>query len=205
MDHPKVSNEDMMKRIIRFDEVKQRGIPLMFIDSILPGHQRMNYSLIGDTASENPEFDPIITAPHKFQIGMVKAQPGNGPAYHTHDYIEMFMPLTGRWRFYWGNSPDTIDGEAEIGPWDNISLPPGLYRGFENVSDEEAWLYAVLEEHAVFANKDPYWAPQVEQEAARYGFYADESGKMVKPDNYAEVRQHMLEKLDGAVASEAAE
>ena len=48
----------------------------------------MNDALIGDTASENTEFNPIISAPHRFQIGMVMARPGNGPAYHTHDYGE---------------------------------------------------------------------------------------------------------------------
>ena len=67
--------DPMVARIARFADVQRRSIPLMFIDSILPGHQRMNYALIGDTASENPELDPIITAPHAFQIGMVKAAP----------------------------------------------------------------------------------------------------------------------------------
>ena len=199
--HPKVSNEEMQARIIRFAEVQQRGIPLMFIDSILPGHQRMNYSLIGDTASENPEFDAIVTAPHKFQIGMVKAKPGNGPAYHTHDYVESFLILSGRWRFYWGydSDPEKIEGEATIGPWDYITLPPGIYRGFEVAKDEtdEAWLFAVLEPHEAFTGKDPYWSPQVEAEAEQQGFMADERGKMVKPANYAQLRADLLAKLDG--------
>ena len=197
MEHPKVSNEEMRRRIVRFTELGPRGIPLMFIDSILPGHQRMNYAMIGDTASENPEFEPLITAPHRFQIGMVKAPPGQGPAYHTHDYIELFMPLTGQWRYYWGNEPDAVEGETTIGPWDVISLPPGLWRGFENVSDEDAWLFAVLEEHEVFKGKDPYWAPQVIEEAAKYGFHADETGKMIKPDNYEELREELRRRLEG--------
>ncbi|GAG06198.1 unnamed protein product, partial [marine sediment metagenome] len=92
MSQSNISNEEMLARIVRFESLEERGIPLMFIDSILPGHQRMNYALIGDTASENPEFEPFLTQPHRFQIGMVKAPPGNGPAYHTHDYIEAFMP-----------------------------------------------------------------------------------------------------------------
>ena len=80
----------------RFTEVRERGIPLMFIDSILPRHYRMNFAIVGDTASENPDFQPILREPHKFQIGMVNAPPGCGPAYHTHDYIELFFVLTGR-------------------------------------------------------------------------------------------------------------
>lgn len=192
----RISNEEMLKRIVRFEDVKKRGIPLMFIDSILPGHQRMNYSLVGDTASENPEFDPILTQPHGFQIGMVKAPPGSGPACHTHDYIEAFMPLTGQWRFRWGNSPDEVEGEAIIGPWDFISLPPDLWRSFENISDSDAWIFAVLEPHSVFASKDPYWSPRVLEEARKYGFEADENGKMIKPANYDELREQMLRKLN---------
>lgn len=200
MNHPKVSNEDMLKRIVRFDDLKHQGIPLMFIDSILPGHRRMNYSVIGDTASENPDFKPAITAPHKFQIGMVDAPPGCGPAYHTHDYIELFVPLTGQWRFYWGNEAEAPpSGEATIGPWDIISLPPGLWRGFENVSDQHSWLFAVLEPHEVFAGKDPYWAPQITRQAEAWGFHADERGKMIKPDNYEALKQQMMDELSKGV------
>jgi quercetin dioxygenase-like cupin family protein len=185
----KYTNEEMMGRIVRFKDLKEHGIPLMFIDSILPGHHRMNYPVIGDTASENPDFevDVAIRSPHKFQIGMVMAPPGNGPAYHTHDYIEAFMPLTGRWRYYWGNSPEEIEGEAILEPWDWISLPAGLWRGFENISEEDAWLVGVLEPHDVFTGKDPHWSSDVVEKAGNYGFEADEKGKMIKPGNYEQI------------------
>jgi quercetin dioxygenase-like cupin family protein len=191
-----VSNEEMEKNwIVRFDELKSKAIPLMFIDSILPGHQRLNYALIGDTASENDKYSPEITEPHGFQIGMVKAPPGNGPAFHSHDYIEAFVPLTGKWRFYWGNSENEIEGETIIDTWDMISLPPGLWRGFENVSDEDAWCFAVLEQHKAFDGKDPYWSPQVIKEASKFGFHANETGKMIKPENFEELEKQMAEKL----------
>lgn len=192
----RISNEEMMKRIVRFEDLKQRGIPLMFIDSALPGHKRMNYAVIGDTASENPEFEAVLTQPHKFQIGMVMAPPGSGPAYHNHDYIEVFIPLTGKWRYYWGNDPEgPPEGEATLEPWDVISLPPGLWRGFENVSDQEAWLLGILEPHEVFTGKDPYWSQHVIQEAKAHGFEADEQGRMIKPANYEELRQSVAEEL----------
>ena len=199
----RAGDDPMAGRIVRFADVRRRGIPLMFIDSVLPGHRRMNYALIGDTASENPEFDPIVAAPHGFQIGMVKARPGNGPAYHTHRYVESFLVLSGRWRFYWGSDPDPArpEGEAILGRWDYVTLPPDLYRGFEVVDaadeTEEAWLFAVLEEHRVFADKDPIWSPQVVAQAAAHGFRADETGKMVPPADYAEVRQRLLTEMEG--------
>ena len=200
---PEGKTSPMEGRVARFSDLKKRGTPLMFIDSILEGHQRMNYALIGDTASENDHYDPLITAPHGFQVGIVKAKPGNGPAYHTHDYVEAFMPLRGKWRFYWGEEPDKVDGETIIQEWDLISLPPKLWRGFEVLDSdtdnggEEGWILGILEEHKVFSGKDPYWAPQVIRQAAEKGFDADESGKMIKPDHYEELERQMREKLDG--------
>jgi mannose-6-phosphate isomerase-like protein (cupin superfamily) len=126
------ASQGMHNRIVRFKDLKKQGIPLMFIDSILPGHQRMNYTVIGDTASENPDFSPNISDPHKFQIGMFCAMPDSGPAYHTHDYTEMFLILSGSWRFYWGEDPEADpEDEAILERWDMITLPPKLWRGFE--------------------------------------------------------------------------
>jgi quercetin dioxygenase-like cupin family protein len=195
-----ITSADMQARIMRFPELKQNGVPLMFIDSILPGHQRMNYAVIGDTASENAEFKPHISAPHNFQIGMGFAEPGNGPAFHTHDYVESFLILEGRWRFYWGNEPGTVDGDAVLEKWDFITLPPKLYRGFEVVGDSLGWFFAVLDPHTVFSSKDPYWDPAVERAAKDHGFHADEAGKMIKPENYTELRTQMMERLMRAEA-----
>ena len=188
MEHPKQTQESMAARVMRFDELKRKGIPIMFIDSMLPRHMRMNYAVIGDTASENPDFSiqRAITEPHRYQIGMVWAPPGCGPAWHTHDYVESFFMLTGPWTFYWGNEddPDRVEGEFVLKAWDMISLPPGMYRSFEYTGDEIGWIYAVLEAHEVFEGKDPYWSPQIEAEAAANGYMADERGKMVHPPDY---------------------
>lgn len=201
MEHSRVTPAEMMKNVVRFsDYTEENAVPLMFIDSLLPGHHRLNYAVIGDTASENPDFEPIITAPHNFQIGMFKAMPdGNGPAYHTHDYIELFLPLSGRWRFYFGNDPDgEPEGEVFLEKWDLITFPPGLWRGFENVSDEAAWCFAVQEPHHVFSGKDPYWSPQVIRKAKEYGFASDGEGRMIKPPNFDEINADMLAKMYNA-------
>ncbi|CAM3792796.1 hypothetical protein [Deinococcus frigens] len=195
------TNDEMYARVSRFADLKLRGMPLMFIDSALPGHQRMNYSVIGDTASENAEFKPAIGAPHKFQIGMGFAQPGNGPAFHTHEYVESFLILQGQWRFYWGNEPGKVDGDMVLEPWDFISLPPHVYRGFEVVGEELGWFFAVLDPHSVFTSKDPIWDPAVERQAADHGFYADENGKMIKPENYDELRNELMARLMAAEAA----
>jgi quercetin dioxygenase-like cupin family protein len=200
--HPIYTAEDMARRVVRFDDLKDKGIPLMFIDSILPGHWRMNYAVIGDTASENPDFagKRAITDAHRFQIGMGFAPPGNGPAWHTHEYVEMFFILEGQWRFAWGYNPDPDqpDGEFILNKWDMISLPPGVYRSFNVVGEGIGWFFAVLEAHEVFTGKDPIWPPKIIQYAEAAGFRADDTGKMVKPDNYADLESaHHHTLLDG--------
>lgn len=201
MQHPKVTPEEMLTRVVRFSDYnEENAVPLMFIDSMLPGHQRLNFAVIGDTASENPDFKPLIAAPHNFQIGMFKAMPhGNGPAYHTHDYVELFLPMEGHWRFYFGNDPDgEPEGEIFLEKWDLISFPPGLWRGFENIGDEPAWCFAVQDAHNVFEGKDPYWAPTVIRKAKEYGFASDDQGRMIKPDNFDEINARMLAEMYNA-------
>jgi len=196
-----ISKEEMLSRVVRFsDYTKEKAVPLMFIDSFLPGHHRLNYAVIGDTASENPDYEVMLQQPHKFQIGMFKVMPhGNGPAFHTHDYVEIFLPLEGKWRFYWGNDPEQEpEGDVILERWDLISFPPKLWRGFENISDQPAWCFAVLEQHDVFESKDPHWAPSVIRKAKEYGFEADETGRMIKPHNFEELNAEMLEKVFNA-------
>ncbi|HWD69022.1 MAG TPA: cupin domain-containing protein [Solirubrobacteraceae bacterium] len=194
-----VPNDDLMAgRVSRFAEMKQNGTAVMFIDSILPGHHRMNYAVIGDTASENTEFKPMITAPHKFQIGMFEAPPGNGPGWHTHDYVEMFVPLTGRWRFCYGlnaEDPDDLLGDYILEQWDAISFPPGLWRRFENASEENAWGFAVLDPHEHFQSPDPQWPEFMIRQAEEHGLRTDERGQMVQPENFADLEREITEKI----------
>ncbi len=195
-----VKADPMAGRIARWSEIQGNGVPLMFIDSVLPGHYRMNYSVIGDTASENPDFEPAITAPHRFQIGMFEAPPGNGPGWHTHTYVELFVPLTGTWKFVYGANPDdpTDDvTEVLLAPWDVISFPPGLWRRFENASDANAVGFAVLDPHDVFLEKDPIWPEWMVREASEHGLSADPSGRMIKPENFSEIESQVRAAIAG--------
>lgn len=182
----------------RHDDLLGTGLPLMFIDSVLPGHLRMNYAVIGDTASEDPSFEPHITAPHKFQIGKFWAPPGNGPGWHTHDYIEMFMPLTQPFHFFWGanpEDPDDVAGDAVLQPFDCVSMPAGLWRRFECCGTEGGWGFAVLEQHEVFESKDPHWPEFMVAAAAAEGLQVDELGKMIKPADFDRIEQETAERI----------
>ena len=54
------------------------------------------------------------------------------------------MPLRGTWEVFWGP-----DGERclRLQPWDTISVPPGVSRGFRNVGDDDGWLMGIAGGH----------------------------------------------------------
>jgi hypothetical protein len=60
-------------------------------------------------------------------------------------------------------------------PWDVCSVPSGVWRGFRNAGDEDAFLLALL--GGTDAGRLT-WAPQVIEEAARRGKRLDEAGYM---------------------------
>lgn len=183
---------------MRFAELRARGTALAFIDSVLPGHHRLNYAVVGDTAVEDPDFRPAFDAPHRFQVGIFECPPGNGPAWHSHDYIELFVPLTGRWSFAYGTDPEGYeapDGEIELAAWDAISFPAGLWRSFHNLSEENALALAVLDPHDAFAFKDPHWPASIVARAAEHGVVADDHGKMVKPADYDELQRTLTNRI----------
>ena len=164
-----VKADPMEGRIARWADIRTKGTAVMFIDSVLPGHYRMNYAVLGDTASENPDYEVAISEPHKFQIGMFEAPPGNGPGWHTHTYVELFMPLTGMWRFTYGDDADDAEDNA-VG-------------------------FAVLDPHEVFEGKDPIWPAWMVAKAAEAGLAADDTGRMVKPDNFAELEAEVTARI----------
>jgi quercetin dioxygenase-like cupin family protein len=190
--------DPMEGRVVRFDDLKGHGTPLMFIDSVLPGGLRMNYSLVGDVASQNPDYEVMVKGQHGFQVAIFMNAPGCGPRWHTHDYVEAFMPLSGRFRFSYGHDREGYEnpeGEVVLDPWDFISLPAGLWRQFENISDEPGWCFGVLEQHEVFTGVDPYWPESIQAAARERGLEADDKGRMIKPANYQELVDELTAKL----------
>ena len=167
-----ISKDEMLKRVARYKDLKPNK--QAFVDSLLPGHQRENFRIIGRGVSEDPSHMPSITGPHDFNVGGIKAAPGNGAALHSHKTVEVFIPFAGQWAIYWGD-----DGENEVvlGPMDTFSVPPGVMRGFRNVSGDDAFLMTIV------GGADPgkvTWPQKLLDEARENGAALDEQGNLVK-------------------------
>lgn len=154
-------------RLARFREL--RGNPALFLDTVIPGHARTIWSIVGANVGEDRAEEAAIP-PEDFHLAVIRASPGNGSALHTHTTVEVFMPLTGRWAISCGE-----EGEREVvlEQWDVCSVPAGVWRGFRNVGAEDAFLLAIV------GGTDAgrlIWAPRVVEEAARRGRRLDEEG-----------------------------
>lgn len=163
-----VSMEEMRSRVAIFSDLTPSSRPL--IDAVLPQFKRDIFTIIGAGVLEDPNVRPPISAVEGFHLSIVKAEPGMGTGLHNHRTVEVFMPLTGRWSIQWND-----DGASQLtlGPYDVVSVPVGVMRGFRNDSAETALLLVVV------GGTDPGqvdWTPEVLQAAAAKGFNHDANG-----------------------------
>ena len=159
--------DEMMKHVARFKE--QKSTAKSFIDTRIPGHERDIFSIVGAGVLEDPDLNPSIPA-QDFHLSIVKAEPGKGASLHSHLTQEVFMPLTGRWAVYWGPKGDK---EVILEPYDVISLPIYVMRGFRNAGTQTALLLAVVGEH------DPGkvgWPAEMKRKARSAGFELTDEG-----------------------------
>ena len=167
----RVSKAEMQKRVAYFKDL--RASKQAFLDSLIPGHEREIFNVIGRGVTEDATLNPAITDARDFNVAMVHAAPGKGAALHAHPTVEVFFAMSGRWSVYWGDK-----GEQEIflEQWDTISVPPGVMRGFRNAGTEDAYLLAML--GGTDAGR-VVWSPDVLEKAKQTGLSLDKKGNLV--------------------------
>lgn len=174
---PKVSRDEMeATRVARFKNLKKFNVA--FVDSLLPEHKKKNLKVIGRGVVEDPRMNPPIAADHGFTVAFITCDPNTGAGLHSHETAEVFMPLNGSLIVYWGD-----DGEEELllEPWDTISVPEGVMRGFRNPNDEEVVILAMVGQQD--GGGPVTWHPDILERAKATGL-AVEDGKLVRMDNF---------------------
>ena len=107
-----------------------------YVDAGIPGCERTTYAVLGS--------GPAAALPaESFHLNLVHCAPGKSAPLHSHLTQEVFIPLTGTWEVFWG--PEGARS-VRLGPWDTISIPAGVSRGFRNVGPDEAWLIGIAGE-----------------------------------------------------------
>jgi mannose-6-phosphate isomerase-like protein (cupin superfamily) len=155
------SVKEMEQHVARFKQ--QKSTSKAFIDTRIPGHEREIFSIIGASTMEDPDVRPSIPA-QEFHLVIVKADAGKGAALHSHLTQEVFMPLTSRWAIFWG--PEGTK-EVVLDPYDVISVPIHVMRGFRNAGDGPGLLLAMV------GGNDPGkvgWPDKMKELARNAGF-----------------------------------
>jgi len=158
-------------RVARFKDLKSSKLPLL--DAVIPGCEREIYNIIGRGVSEDRTHHVPITDNQGFNLCIVECEPGKGTLHHDHETIEAFMPLSGKWKIFWGDDEDTHSIIAE--KFDVVSVPIGIMRGFRNIGDEKAMLMVTV------GGTDPGkcgWHKDVVAAAEKSGYRLAEDGNV---------------------------
>ena len=76
-------------------------------------------------------------------VSMAECPPGDHPGLHNHTgSVENFFCLSGTFEILWGENGEH---RIVIEPYDFISVPPGIYRDFRNISDELGRLLVMIQ------------------------------------------------------------
>jgi quercetin dioxygenase-like cupin family protein len=132
-----VSAAQMAARIARFRELE--ADPFAFPDlRQQEGRRSVNY-VISPGALGGPA---PLTQPHNFHVSISCLGQGVRPTVHSHPYNEVFMPLDARFRVLWG---ERLAESTVLEAFDMISVPPGVFRTFENLDDRDGHMMAIFD------------------------------------------------------------
>ena len=163
--------QEMESHIVRYDDL--RPCKTAFIDAHTPGSdQKDNFTIIGPGVSESPDQYVHISETPGFNIGAAGQPPKCFNSLHSHTTAEVFFVLKGRWRFFWGRWGTA--GEVIVEEGDIFNVPTGMFRAFENIGNDYGMLMAIL--GGDDAGGGVTWAPQVIEEAKKYGLILGENG-----------------------------
>ena len=136
----------MNGRLSRFKDLKplpiqQGDLPQAARDVI---YARKLLSVIGlDKEAQTPiNADAPIRGAAGMTMTLAVCPPGQGPGLHNHvQTYETFTVLKGRFEITWGPRGEE---RVVLETFDTISVPPGVYRAFRNVGNEEGILQVVI-------------------------------------------------------------
>jgi mannose-6-phosphate isomerase-like protein (cupin superfamily) len=122
--------EEMERRVARFAALRPTAD---YVDAAIPGCERTTWRVIGE-----PGLAPL-EAEH-FHMNLVRCEPGKSAPLHNHLTQEVFVALSGTWQVFWGPQGERA---LTLRPWDTITIPPGVSRGFRNAGKVPAMLLGI--------------------------------------------------------------
>ena len=109
-----------------------------FVDDALlctavEGGQARLALVIGYGMTERRDHSPRLPDPHGFDVAAVRAKPGHGMLSHRHGRSQVLIVRSGAWEVT-VNDDDPLVVRLALN--DTLSVPPGAWRSFVNISDD---------------------------------------------------------------------
>lgn len=158
------SRDELDRCVARFSQLErcETGLP----DMLLPEGRRAFLNVLGFSQPTGPgqvspfgDMAPAAISHLKagFGLAYISARPGKGVSMHTHDTVETFIAIKGRWKLEW--ELDTgVEGRV-LEPLDFIACPIGVQRRFECLEsapgDDEGLLLGIIAGDAPAAEGSP--------------------------------------------------
>jgi len=113
-----------------------------FEDAKIKGYRRAQHRFIGAGGS-GKHADSTVIPPGSFTLSVMYVPPGQGNASHTHEVEEVFFVLQGYLTvFLEDEAGRRVD--VRLGPWECISCPPGVIRGYINEGLDPVYFQVML-------------------------------------------------------------
>jgi mannose-6-phosphate isomerase-like protein (cupin superfamily) len=160
-------------QIARFADLKPFG--RAFLDSYIPSYEKENFRVIGSGVFEDPAARPVIGGNHGFSVGYIRCQPGKGAALHSHETLEVFIPMNGKMTVTYGQKGEHV---VTLEEWDTISIPVGVMRGFSNPNSYPLVIMGLVQDGRDGPERVS-WHQDVVNEAATAGVRLDGHGNLL--------------------------
>lgn len=163
-----------------------------FIDCRTPGSDKKeNYSMIGPGVTQSSKQFVNLQEPHGFNIGAAAMPSECTNNLHIHFTAEVFYQHSGTYQFRWGNQGQHT---YAIGSGDVFSPKTWLFRGFQNIGEDNGFVFTVLGEDNTGGI---IWHPKVLEDAKGHGLYLTADNQVLdtveNPD--ADTTQDMIDPL----------
>lgn len=166
----KLTRQELEERISRFDKLQPMSsmqdlarVPLEARDIVFA--RKLMPVVLEKTDSPFGNVAPIYGAAG-MSMWVSICPPGQGPCLHAHHRTyETFIVLEGAFEF---RLNDTGDQEVVLNKWDTLSCPPGVCRGFRNISDKDSVILTVIT-GGVHDRNDVSLPPSVAEQLNRLG------------------------------------
>jgi mannose-6-phosphate isomerase-like protein (cupin superfamily) len=153
----------------------QRDFRPATLDTALPGHGWQLAPVIGWGLSQHREHRPAVVEPQGFSVEWIKVPAGQRSAAFELAETAVLVHSDGPLAVDFNRGADTL--RVELGPWDTLSIPVGVWRQFVNTGTEDAHALLVI---AGDARKTPQFDSEVKTAALAADLALDAGGRLAR-------------------------